>query len=166
MSQSKDEEEIPLGPPKHTSQVDSLLPAEEEESKKKSIRIQSEQVEAFLAAYKEHCGAKWFKDHPPKKDENGGLSLTFKSEEDMASFFQKQAKEGKSFIMVDAETNKVIAYSNGDGKLYQTTKEGPKAYEGGSLLPSKEAMKDLPDLDGFKLPAKDEPEQSKGAKLQ
>lgn len=168
MAQSKDEEEIPLVPPNHTqstSQADSLIPAEEEESKKKSIRIQSEQVEALLAAYKEHCGAKWFKDHPPEKDENGRLSLTFKSEEDMASFFQKQAKEGQSFIMVDAATNKVIAYSNGDGKLYQTTKDGPKANEGGSLFPSKEAMKDLPDLDGFKLPEKDEPEQSKGAKF-
>ncbi|WP_454781453.1 hypothetical protein [Legionella sp. WA2022007384] len=172
MSQSKGEEEIPLVPPKQTvqstTQMDGLIQAEEEElqSKKKSVRIQSEQAEALLAAYKEHCGAKWVKDHPPEKDKDGRLTLSFKSEEDMASFFEKQAKAGQSFIMVDAETNKVIAYSNGDGKLYQTSKDGPKAYEGGPLIPSKEAMKDLPDLDGFTLPAKDEPKESMGAKLQ
>ncbi|WP_199742189.1 hypothetical protein [Legionella qingyii] len=172
MAQSKDEEEdIPLVPPQQTVQsttrMDNLPEDEEElESKKKSVRIQSEQAEALLAAYKEHCGAKWLKDHPPEKDENGRLTLSFKSEEDMASFFEKQAKSGQSFIMIDAETNKVIAYSNGDGKLYQTSKDGPKEYTGGPLAPNKEAMKDLPDFDGFTMPAKGEPQEEMGARLQ
>ncbi|WP_207387296.1 hypothetical protein [Fluoribacter gormanii] len=172
MSPPKDEEDIPLVPPQQTvqtsTQVEALRTAEEEElaSKKKSVRIQSEQAEALLAAYKQHCGAKWFKDHPPERDENGRLSLSFKSDEDMASFFEKQAKSGQSFIMIDAETNKVIAYSNGDGKLYQTSKNGPKEYTGGSLTPNKEAMNDLPDFDGFTLPAKGEPQEEMGARLQ
>ncbi|MBN9226648.1 MULTISPECIES: hypothetical protein [Legionella] len=154
------DDDLPMAPLKptvsETSSVQALQASEEEEAqrKKKSIGIQSEQVEALLAAYKKHCGEQWFKDNPPEKGEDGRLKLTFKSDEDMTDFFKKQAESGNSFIMVDEKTNKVIAYSNGDGKLYKPGKDGPQEITGKTLLPKAGEMNDLPDLKDFKMPAK------------
>lgn len=171
VDKDKDEEDVPLVAPKETvkgtSQMQALKAAEEEEalSKKRSIGIQTEQTEALLAAYRKHCGEDWFKKNPPEQDKDGRITLTFKSEEDMTQFFQEQAKSGQNFTMVDAKTNKVFAYANGDGKLYTIGKDGPKEYTGGPLLPKEEDMKYLPDVKDFKVPSKDEPVVESGAKL-
>lgn len=160
------EDDIPLTPLKktvsETSQLQALQVLEKEESarKKKSTSVQSEQTEALLEAYKKHCGEEWFKNNPPQKNDEGRLNLSFKSDEDMADFFKKQADSGKSFIMIDEKTNKVIAFSNGDGKLYRPGKEGPQEITDKSIMPKESDMKDLPDLDGFKIPAKETTQES------
>ncbi|KTD72572.1 hypothetical protein [Legionella tucsonensis] len=163
------EEDIPLTSPKKTvtdtSQME-MLEKEEVARKKKSTSIQSEQTEALLEAYKKHCGEKWFKDNPPQKDKEGRLNLSFKSDEDMADFFKKQADLGKSFIMIDDKTNKVIAFSNGDGKLYRPGKEGPQEITGKSIMPKESEMKDLPGLDNFKMPSKETTQEPSVTKSQ
>lgn len=131
------------------------------ETQKKSVKIQSENVEDFIKAFNKKFGEdEWYKKNPPQKNEDGSLNLSFKSDKDMASFFQDQAKEGKSFIMVDGATNKVIGFSNGDGKLYKPGADGNKQeFTGGSLFPTPDELKKLPDKDEFKMPEKEQQSQ-------
>ncbi|QLZ68879.1 hypothetical protein FOLKNPGA_01659 [Legionella sp. PC1000] len=155
------EDNLPLAPPKETvSGTSEMQDLQALARKKKSTSIQSEQTEALLEAYKKHCGEKWFKDNPPQKDEEGRLNLSFKSDEDMAAFFKEQADLGKSFIMIDEKTNKVIAFSNGDGKLYRPGKDGPQEITDKSITPKESEMSDLPELDKFKMPSKETTQES------
>ncbi|WP_454783557.1 hypothetical protein [Legionella sp. WA2022007384] len=128
------------------------------ESQKRSAKIQSEHTDELLKAFDKKFGSDdWYKQNQPKKDKDGNLSMTFKSEKDMAEFFQEEAKEGRSFLMVDDKTNKVIAFSNGDGKLYKPGPDGSKQeFTGGSLSPSAEELKSLPDKKDFQMPEKTE----------
>lgn len=49
---------------------------------------------------------------------NGKTSLTFPSETHLADFMMDQSDKHRKFIVVDGKTNKVIAYSDGDGILH------------------------------------------------
>lgn len=104
--------------------------------------VQSEKVSGLVAAYKElyKDDDEWYKKHEPKIEGNR-TSLTFKSDEDALNFAKKLA-ENQNFIMIDKETNKVIAYSQG-GKLFRGNKELTE----GPLRPSKEEIEKLPNLD-------------------
>lgn len=159
----KKEEELVLSVPKQTvvnppdTVEGSLTSAQDEEEKKKqSVLIQSQDMEKILSAYKAFCKKKGYDDKDlPAPDKDGKVSLDFKSPEDMTDFFKERADAKDRFVMIDAETKKVLAYSNGDGKLYRPGigKDGvPEEITGKSLLPTAEQMKGLPDHEGFKMP--------------
>ncbi len=121
---AEQEDEVFLSPPQETEgtdiakQMGAQLDAEEN-AKKKQVSVQSDQIEAILKAYKERfADDDWYKKHPLEMEEDGSVTLHFKSFDDLADFSKEQAESGASFTIVDKETNKVMAYSNGDGKLY------------------------------------------------
>lgn len=165
----KSSDELQLGVPTPTAEDPKIgakkqmteLAEQEAAAKKRNVTIQSEQADAILKALKDKFGEdEWYKKNPPQKNKDGSLNVSFKSEEDMVSFLKDQAKEGKSFLLLDGATNKVVAFSNGDGNIYKLgkDKEGKieyKKHESGSLIPTQEAMKDLPDRQSFKLPTKE-----------
>lgn len=92
---------------------------EDDAAKEKQVSIQTEQVAAMMKAFKEQfAGLDWYEKHPPKIEANGSITMQFKTQEDMAQFSLKQAEAGQNFVLVDGKTNKVLAYSNGDGKLH------------------------------------------------
>ncbi|MGL5741504.1 MAG: hypothetical protein ACRCXC_02590 [Legionella sp.] len=90
---------------------------------------------------------------------NGKLGLSFENDQDMASFFQDQAKAGRKCIMVDGASGKVIGYSDGKdlykaapGKEPPFARYDPKDKE--PFMPSPKEMDKLPKLEGFKIPDK------------
>lgn len=78
--------------------------------------------------------------------EDGKAYLTFPSEEKLGEFMTDQAEKGRVFIVVDGTTNKVMAYSNGNGKLYNG--DG-SYYEGGRL------QRSIEDYDNFIMPERE-----------
>lgn len=124
----------------------------DDEAQKKQVAVQTANIEALLKAYKDKFGQDdWYKKHPPKVNDDGSVSLSFKSHQDLADFAAGQAKEGQAFAVVDAKTNQVMAYSNGDGKLYNGDgseyKSDQKDFKGGGKF------KD------FKMPLNDKPKE-------
>ncbi|CAM2951311.1 Dot/Icm secretion system substrate [Legionella steigerwaltii] len=122
---------------------------------KKDVTVASELSEAIFNKFQEAFkDDPWYQKNPSKKGEDGKLNLSFKSEEDMNSFFQKMAKENKdgSFLIVDSKTNQVMAYGN-KGQLFHANgdefKTGDKMKPGGTAL------------DSFKIPEQSEPTQTK-----
>ncbi|HHT0593255.1 TPA: hypothetical protein ACTXXA_002026 [Legionella anisa] len=112
-----------------------------------TVTAKSENVNPLVSAFKEHFkNDEWYKNNEPKIEGNT-TSLTFKSDEDAFNFAKKLASENQNFIMIDKETNKVLAYSK-DGKLFR----GDKELTEGPLRPSKEEMEKLPTLDKFQKP--------------
>ncbi|QLZ68151.1 hypothetical protein FOLKNPGA_00929 [Legionella sp. PC1000] len=108
--------------------------------------VQSPNANAVVSAFREYFkDNEWYKTHEPKTEGNR-TSLSFKSDEDALKFAKKLA-ETQNFIMIDKETNKVLAYSK-DGKLFR----GDKELTEGPLRPSKEEMEKLPTLDKFQKP--------------
>ncbi|KTC92144.1 hypothetical protein [Legionella cincinnatiensis] len=169
--QQQQQQDPPLTVPKKSGapeqEMSNLVVEEQEkeEKKKQSVLIQSADMERLLKDYKRFCE----KQKPPiefnedklKPDGEGKVNFDFKTPEQMTDFFKQQAADGHRFVMIDAETNKVLAYSNGDGKLYRPglgKDKEPEEITGKSLLPTKEQMKDLPDHKGFEMP---EPTSSK-----
>ncbi|AUH71332.1 hypothetical protein [Legionella sainthelensi] len=162
----KDPQQIALTAPTTTvvtPQLDGLTSDKDEEEeqakKKQSVMVQSADMERLLKDYKKFCQ----KQEPPikinedqlKPDDEGRVTFDFGSPEKMTDFFKQQAADGNRFVMVDAETNKVLAYSNGDGKLYRPglgKDKEPEEITGKSLMPTKEQLKDLPDHKGFEMP--------------
>lgn len=149
-----------IGTQKQTKSVEETLDQmAEKESKKQSALIQSEEMDKILEAYRQHCKNKTppkeIKEDDLKADKDGKVNLQFDSPEDMTSFFKQQAEEKQRFIMIDAQTNKVIAYSNGDGQLWRPGKNGgppENITDKPSLVPTESEMKDLPDHDKFTMP--------------
>ena len=110
------------------------------------VGVKSKAIDPIINDYKaQYSGKEWYKE-PEVKD--GKTYLTFPSEEEIGKFFTGQAEKERPFTLIDAQTNKVLAYSNGDGKLYNGS---GKEYEGGKFEPSTE------DFSSFKIP---EPESS------
>ncbi|KTD42282.1 hypothetical protein [Legionella parisiensis] len=109
-----------------------------------TVTAKSENVNAVASAFKEHFkNDEWYKNHEPQIEGNK-TTLTFKSDEDALNFAKKLASENQNFILIDKETNKVLAYSK-DGKLFR----GDKELTDGPLRPSKEEIEKLPTLDTF-----------------
>lgn len=170
----KDPQQIALTAPTTTvvtPQLDSLTSDKDEEEeqakKKQSVMVQSADMERLLKDYKKFCQSQKppieVKDDQLKPDDEGRVTFDFKTPEQMTDFFKQQAADGNRFVMIDAETNKVLAYSNGDGKLYRPglgKDKEPEEITGKSLMPTKEQMKDLPDHKDFKMP------EQEGSKLQ
>lgn len=142
---TEQEDEVFLSAPLETGETDIAKQIgtqldDEESAKKKQVLIQSEQLDVLLKAYKDRFGEDdWYKKNPPKVEEDGSITMHFKSFDDLADFSKEQAEAGVPFVMVDRDTNKVMAYSNGDGKLYN-----------GDGTEFKAGQKDFIDGDDFK----------------
>jgi len=80
----------------------------------------------------------------PVVNTDGSISLSFPEKGDAEDFCLDQAGKGRRFIVIDAETNTVMAYSNGDGNLYNAN--GDVFKKGDSLKPSNISR------NGFELP--------------
>ncbi len=94
---------------------------------------EEEDTNSIIQAYKTAFGGKpGYKE--PIVDEKGRIVLSFPQKGDAEAFFQDQAKKGQEFVIVDIKTNKVIAYSCGDGTLYHG--DGKEFKQGDSLKPS------------------------------
>lgn len=121
----KDEvEEITLGTPSDTEDTNLAQQASvllEQESNKKKVALQSEQSEALMQAFLERFKDNdWYKktENQPLQNDDGSITMHFESLDDLADFSQSQAAAGRDFVMIDEKTNQVMAYSKGDGKLY------------------------------------------------
>jgi hypothetical protein len=80
----------------------------------------------------------------PVVNTDGSINLSFPQKGDAENFCVGQAEKGRRFIVIDAETKTVMAYSNGDGTLYHANGDAFK--KGDSLKPSS-----IP-RNGFELP--------------
>ncbi|MCW8400606.1 hypothetical protein OQJ26_17645 [Legionella sp. PATHC038] len=147
------DEEMTLSAPGKTQTTPTVvtpLPS----TPKKDVTVASPLSEAIFKKFQElYKDDPWYKNNPSKQGEDGRLNLSFKSESDMNSFFQKMAAEQKdsSFLIVDSKTNQVMGYGD-KGKLYHANgeefKSGDKMKPGGTAL------------DSFKIPEPEEPKQS------
>ncbi|KTC78808.1 hypothetical protein [Legionella cherrii] len=147
------EPEMTLSAPGKTQTVPTVttpLPS----TPKKDVTVASPLSEAIFKKFQDiFKDDPWYKNNPSKQGEDGKLNLSFKSESDMNSFFQKMAAEQKdsSFLIVDSKTNQVMGYGD-KGKLYHANgeefKSGDKMKPGGTAL------------DSFKIPEPKEPTQS------
>ncbi|STY28525.1 Dot/Icm secretion system substrate [Legionella wadsworthii] len=116
-------------------------------SKPTDTVVQSPEVDKVVSFYKEFFKKdEWYKNNDPKV-ENGKIHMPFKSDKDAVEFAKKMAESGSNFIMVDKETNKVLAFSQG-GKLYQMKDGKPQEFTE-PFRPSKEDMEKLPTLEQF-----------------
>ncbi|QMT59410.1 type IV secretion protein Dot [Legionella sp. PC997] len=122
----------------------------EEELKKgfmKKIGVESEDSKLILEDYKrKYSEQSWYKE---PEEKNGKLTLSFPSEEEVGVFFGAQAKANRSFILVN-EKNEVLAYSNGDGTLYNGN---GSVYEGGKFQSSNQPLSDfvMPEREGASM---------------
>ena len=122
----------------------AMLEKLQQEASTKEVGVEcSEDVSnAILNEYRaRYRNTDWYKE-PEIKD--GKISITFPSEIEMGNFFKDQAEQNRSFIVVDGNTNQVIAYSNGDGKLYHGN---GSEYDGGDFQRSAGTLAD------FKMPS-------------
>ncbi len=79
--------------------------------------------------------------------EDGKVSLPFPSKQDEVNFYLDQCEKNREFVVVNIKTNKVVAYSNGDGTLYHG--DG-RAFHQGDTLSACGA-----DFDSFYMPERE-----------
>jgi hypothetical protein len=80
----------------------------------------------------------------PVVNADGSIALAFPNKGDAENFCMDQAGKGQRFVLIDAETKTVMAYSNGDGTLFHA--DGSAFQHRDTLKPSPIAM------DTFTLP--------------
>lgn len=80
------------------------------------VSIKSDNISDIIADYKKQFGDKDWYEEP--KVEDGKVTLRFQTMEELTDFLQGQAQKNRKFVVIDAATNQVMAYSNGDGTLY------------------------------------------------
>lgn len=94
-----------------------VIPVEAEDTPKK---INSEFEDSVIAQYKKMFAQDdWYNEekNQPHSDD-GGINLKFKSQEDLANFALAQAETNQAFCLLDPNTKEILAYSKGDGVLY------------------------------------------------
>lgn len=84
-----------------------------------SITFKSTALDSIIEAYESKYSKLPAYQAPERRD--GGVKLFFVSEEEAVSFALEQAKANHRFEMFDSQ-RRLIAYSNGDGKLYHPNK--------------------------------------------
>lgn len=105
-----------------------------------------EDKNAFIQAFNDYAKEKGWEEgtFSAKENAKGGIDVSFPTEKDGVDFFKHLAEKNEKFIVVDASSNKVIAYSDGDGTL-KTPPDGNE-FTGDKLKPT-----DIDSAD-FKLP--------------
>ena len=112
----------------------SLQQMQEELAKGKDLQpadIVGKNLAPIIEDYKKQFGKEdWYKE---PKVEDGKVTLQFPSKESAANFLQNQAEQNRHFVVVDQATQKVMAYSKGDGTLYHG--DGKPFVKGDELKP-------------------------------
>lgn len=70
----------------------------------------------------------------PVVNADGSIALAFPNKGDAENFCMDQAGKGQRFVLIDAETKTVMAYSNGNGTLFHA--DGTEFQKGDTLKPS------------------------------
>jgi hypothetical protein len=102
----------------------------------------------YIKLYKDKDG-NYSKGHSePKHSQDGKITLEFESEKDAMEFSLDMAASGREFIMTNEE-GKIIAFSNGNGKLYQPGAGGTltELDENSPLTPTDIDIKDFKQSD-------------------
>jgi len=99
-----------------------------ESSKSEEVAFQADKsIDLMLKDYKKKYG------HLPSYVEpefkNGNILLKFPSIDDTMSFFKEQSEKHRVFVILDINTSKIMAYSNGDGRMYHADGHEFKAGE-------------------------------------
>jgi len=82
----------------------------------KIVAGEAEDLDTIAALYEQKFSEEdWYQ--APKKNEDGSTELSFPDEESAMKFCEDIAKKGHAFMMIDATTGQVLAYSNGNGVL-------------------------------------------------
>lgn len=118
----------------------------DEDLKVKKVQVISDgDIDPIIQAYNDkYKNETWYKEPVTQGNET---TFTFPSLKEASSFFLEQAKNVQEpFIIVDGKTNKVMAYSKGDGKLYHS--DGKEFEQGHTLTPGEHdaAKFEIPDL--------------------
>ena len=105
-----------------------------------------EDKEAFIQAFNDYAKKKGWEEgtFSAKENAKGGIDVSFPTEKDGVDFFKHLAEKNEKFVVVDASSNKIIAYSDGDGTL-KTPPEG-NAFTGEKLTATEI------DAKGFEIP--------------
>ncbi|RUR20664.1 hypothetical protein ELY21_00840 [Legionella sp. km535] len=113
----------------------SMLELQEALAKEKELPkadVSSKNIDPIVEDYnKQFSKEDWYRE---PKVENGRVTLAFPTKEAMTDFFHKQAELNRPFVVVDHATNKVMAFSKGDGTLYHG--DGRPFVKGDELTPS------------------------------
>ena len=106
-----------------------------------TVDMQSEDDQALtdaVAAYNKLCLNQdgTYKDgyEAPEVNEDGSISFKFPSEEEAVDFFSDRAKKGEKFMILDASTNEMLAFSNGDGNLRRPPEPNGEVIKQGELF--------------------------------
>ncbi len=81
-----------------------------------------ENVDKAIEAYNKLCLNKdgtYKPGYKEPKEDKDGVTFTFPTEEDAVNFFVEFAEQGNPCEIYQLPENKLVAYSNGDGKLYR-----------------------------------------------
>jgi hypothetical protein len=120
---------------------------EAELNKKEAVQhvvIHSLVIDPIVEDYKNlYSKETWYKEPEVSADQT---TLNFPSQDTLVSFFNEQAQIKRSFTLIDKNSNKVLAYSNGDGTLYHGNGD---AYISGHFQPSDKKVED------FKVPERE-----------
>lgn len=79
-------------------------------------QVVSDNIKSIISDYKKlYQNESWYKE-PEAKDNQ--VTLAFPSEKETINFFQQEAKQNKAFKIYDESKQNLLAYSTGDGVLY------------------------------------------------
>lgn len=90
-------------------------PEDETKAGEKKTTVHSDDMKFILESYKKKYSTNPGYNEP--KLTKGEVELSFSSDVESKKFFTEAAENGNRFIVCDEKKN-VIAYSNGDGKVY------------------------------------------------
>ena len=117
---------------------------EEQERNPVKVSAKSDSMDQIVADYKKlYSKESWYQE--PKVSSGDKVELAFDSIETATDFFLEQSKQNRPFAIIDGQTNKVMAYSTGDGKMYHS--DGREFKNGDKLSGGI-------DQDKFKIPEK------------
>jgi hypothetical protein len=117
------------------------VPQQNQAEAPKKVTVQSSGIESIVENYKKAFGNgkhPWYKE-PETKD--GKTVFMFPDTKTLIDFTTEQANQKKSFIIIDGATQKVMGYSNGDGKLRHAN--GQEFKEGDELKASEMNINDF-----------------------
>lgn len=98
-----------------------------EAPQKVNVNAEHDCLHGIIEEYKKRYGnEEWYKEPQTQEDKVNGrytAELFFPLEEDAIKFMRAMAAQGHKFIVYTLKERQVLAYSNGDGTLYNSNEE-------------------------------------------